>query len=301
MAGRTGDVERIGRGPDLPPRGREGHTGTYGQVLVVGGSEGMIGAPALTARAALRGGAGLVTMALPRAIQPTVAPLVPCATSVLLDSDERGGLCGEFLAQLNRAAASADVLAVGPGMGTGDDRRRAVLAMLGADGPAVIDADALNLLSTIDDWPERVVGPVVLTPHPGEFSRLTGEGVDDVQADRSGACARAARRWRRARAREEPLVCVLKGAGTVVCDGRRLFVNDTGNPGMATGGTGDVLTGLIAALIGQGFDAMGAATLGVHAHGLAGDIAAARLGQASVTAEDVVASLPEALRRCAGE
>jgi NAD(P)H-hydrate epimerase len=301
MTGQDRQGERIDRAPALPPRDRAGHKGTYGHVLVVGGSEGMIGAAALTARASLRGGAGLVTMALPRAIQPIVAPLVPCATSVLLDSDERGRLTDGFVEQLTRAADAVDVLAVGPGMGRGDDRRRAVLAMLNAPPPAVLDADALNLLATVDDWPERVVGPVVLTPHPGEFSRLTGLGVGDIQADRQNACARAARRWRDARDSDAPLVCALKGAGTVVSDGERVYVNDTGNPGMATGGAGDVLTGLVAALIGQGFDAMDAAMLGVHAHGLAGDLGAGRLGEASLTADDIVESLPEALRRCGGE
>jgi len=255
----------------------------------------MVGAVSLAANAALRGGAGLVTFAAPAPVQLTVATLCPCATSLPLDCDEAGGLAPSSARQVARAAAAADVLAVGPGMGTGPGPAGLVRAALQQDKPLVLDADGLNNLAALDGWPRWRRCPIVLTPHPGEFSRLTGRGVAEVQADRRGAALAAARLWAGAGA-AAPVVCLLKGAGTVVTDGERLYVNRTGNPGMATGGSGDVLTGLVAALIGQGLEPFDAACLGAWAHGRAGDLAAAKRGQASLIATDLLDYLPAALK-----
>jgi NAD(P)H-hydrate epimerase len=182
-------------------------------------------------------------------------------------------------------------------MGVGPGQRDLVRAALDLGRPLVLDADALNNLPRIDDWPQLAAGPVVLTPHPGEFARLTGRGAKDIQADRVGAAVAAARGWRGDGNRQ--IVVVLKGAATVVTDGRRVYVNDTGNPGMATGGTGDVLTGVVAGLLGQGLTLFEAACLGVRCHGRAGDLAAARVGQVSLIATDLLDDLPAAMREAA--
>ena len=296
---RNVDVKDIRK---LPLRSADSHKGTFGRVLVVGGSRGMVGAVALAANAALRGGAGLVTFATPRTIQLTVASMCPCATSVPLNCEEDGTLKASSVRQMLEEARKADVLAVGPGIGTGGDRQALVRAALGQSKPLVLDADALNNLSDIDDWPALRKCPLVLTPHPGEFARLAGRQVEDIQADREKAAVSAAREWGDPFTEGvPPLVCALKGAGTVVTDGRRVYVNKTGNPGMATGGSGDILTGLLAALIAQGLDPFNAACLAVLSHGRAGDLAAQQLGQVSLIASDLLDYLPAAMRQAAAE
>jgi NAD(P)H-hydrate epimerase len=289
------EVERIDQVPALLPRRRETHKGSVGHVLVVGGSRGMIGAPALAANAAGRSGAGLVTIAVPEAIQLHTAALCPFATSVPLACTARGELAPVAVGEVMARAESADVLAVGPGLAVGVAQRMLVQAVLGQDRPVVLDADGLNNLVAIGDWPGLRRCPLVLTPHPGEMSRLTGLAVGPIQAERESLAVAAVREWADRQTLEDvPLVLVLKGAGTVVTDGRRLYVNDTGNPGMATGGSGDVLTGVIAALLGQGLSAMDAAVLGVRVHGAAGDAAARRVGEVSLIASDITECLPEA-------
>ncbi|MHC4983866.1 MAG: NAD(P)H-hydrate dehydratase [Planctomycetota bacterium] len=298
--GRKADLQSVRELPKLPPRSTDAHKGQFGRVLVVGGSRGMIGAAALAANGALRGGAGLVTFAAPATVQLTIAGLCPCATSVPLPCDGQGSLLPEAVRTVARAAGNADVLAVGPGMAVGAVQRDILSWALDCDKPLVIDADGLNNLASLAGWQAAAKGPLALTPHPGEFARLTNKHVEDIQADRIGAAAGAVRSWAaQPRDPKAATVCVLKGAGTVVTDGRRVYVNDTGNAGMATGGTGDVLTGMIAALIGQGLDPFGAACLGVWAHGRAGDLAAEKLGEASMMAWDLLDFLPAAMKeRC---
>ena len=289
--------QRVTKPARLPPRPVDAHKGDFGRVLVVGGSRGMIGAAALAANAALRGGAGLVTLAVPRTIQLTVAGLCPCATSVPLACDQDGQLAPRALRQLTKAIGSADVIAMGPGMGIGAAGQNFVQAALEQEEkPLVLDADGLNNLCNISDWSSLRRCPIVLTPHAGEFARLTAPGAADIQADREKAAVDAAKRWAGAANTDCELVCVLKGAGTVVTDGERVYVNSTGNAGLATGGSGDVLTGLIAALVGQAMSPFDAACLAVHAHGLAGDLGAAQLGQISLTASDVLDFLAPALK-----
>ncbi|MFA6133378.1 MAG: NAD(P)H-hydrate dehydratase [Phycisphaerae bacterium] len=297
----AGEIEKVTRLAKLPPRRRDAHKGSFGHVLVVGGSGGMMGAVALAANAALRGGAGLVTFAAPRTIQPYVATICPCATSIPLACDDRGELAPESLAQLAEAAQVCSVLAIGPGIAVGSTQRNIIRWALEQALPTVIDADGLNNLAGIDGWAKDRRCPLILTPHPGEFSRLTGRDVADIQAHREEAAVAAAREWAgQASGEAGEFVCVLKGVGTIVTDGRRVYANDTGNPGMATGGTGDVLTGLTAALLGQHLAPFEAACLAVHCHGLAGDLAAARLGQPSLLATDLVNYFPEALKEAVG-
>jgi len=289
-------TKRITALPRLAPRRRNAHKGDFGRVLIVGGSRGMIGAVALASNAALRGGAGLVTFAAPETIQLCVAVLCPCATSRPLACRKSGELAAQSVAQMLQAVGGCDVLAIGPGMAVGPGQRRLLRAALGQEKPLVVDADGLNNLAAVDAWPSLANCPLVLTPHPGEFARLTGRGVKDIQADREKATLAAVNGWRRRSGGKRPLVCALKGAGTVVSDGRRLFVNATGNPGMATGGSGDVLTGLIGALIGQGLAPFEATCLAVHCHGRTGDLAAEKLGQVSLMATDLLDYLPAAMK-----
>lgn len=297
MAAESGNAERITSVPGLSPRRRDAHKGDFGRVLIVGGSRGMVGAVALSANAALRGGAGLVTFAAPQTVQLAIAAMCGCATSVPLACDAAGDLAAESVRQMAAAARRCDALAVGPGMGTGGGQRNIVRAALEQPKPLVLDADGLNNLADLTGWPEMRRCPLVLTPHPGEFTRLTRAVAGEVQSARVDAAAAAAAEWAGESSPDRPsLVCVLKGEGTVVTDGRRAYVNETGNPGMATGGSGDVLTGLTAALIGQGLRAFEAACLAVWCHGRAGDLAAEELGEVSMIASDLLDYLPAAMR-----
>jgi len=286
--------------PKLPPRPREAHKGDFGRVLIVGGSRGMVGAVALAANAALRGGAGLVTFAAPQTVQLTIASLCPCATSEPLVCGPDGELAAGAVRQMVDAARRCDVLAIGPGMGVGPGQQNLLRAALELTKPLVLDADGLNNLTSLDGWPAIRRCPLVLTPHPGEFSRLTGKAVKDIQTDRRGAAFSAVREWTGQSAPQAPpLICTLKGAGTVVTDGARMFLNKTGNPGMATGGAGDVLTGLTAALMGASLRPFEAACLAVNVHGRAGDLAAEALGEASVIASDLLEYLPAPIKHAA--
>lgn len=286
------------RYPEEPARReREGHKGDYGRVLIIGGSTGMLGAVGLASNAALRAGAGLVTFAAPRPVQPHIATLAPCATSLGLECDEDGFIASGAVGQIREAieGLKIDILAIGPGMGRTPGALEVVRAVLDWQLPCVMDADALNLLARIDDWPPRRKCPLVLTPHPGEFSRLTGRGVDNIQSYRETAALEAMHIWISDAQTDAPLVLVLKGHGTVVTDLERIYINATGNPGMASGGAGDVLTGTIAGLIGQMEEIFDAACYGVWAHGRCGDLAARDGDEAAVIATDLVDYLAQAM------
>lgn len=288
-------LERVESIPTLPKRPADSHKGRFGSVLVVAGGRGMAGAAALCGAGCLRSGAGLVRVASPAEVQPTVATFEPSYMTYPLPNDPDGLLDFEAArGPLERLLSHADVLAIGPGLGQSEGLRRFVRWVVeSVDLPTVLDADGLNGLAGQTEALRNLKRPLVLTPHPGEFARLTGASVDRVQADREGAAAALA-------ATAEPLVVVLKGAGTVVTDGRRVSVNTTGNPGMASGGVGDVLTGVIAAMLGQKLPAFEAARLGVYAHGLAGDIARDQNGEVGLIAGDVVDSLADAFYHLPG-
>jgi ADP-dependent NAD(P)H-hydrate dehydratase / NAD(P)H-hydrate epimerase len=263
-----------------PPRRPDAHKGDFGHVLAVAGSPGKSGAAVLCGTAALRAGAGLVTVATPEAVQPVVASARAELMTEALPADP--------LARCLELAARMDAVVVGPGLG-GDAAALARGITAGATGPLVIDADGLNALAPASAhvWPAG--RPTVLTPHPGEMGRLLGRATPEVQADRLVAA--------RALAAVTGAVVVLKGQRTVVArpDGFAA-VNPTGNPGLAKGGTGDVLAGIVAALLARGCDAWTAAVAAVFVHGRAGDLAAARTGQESLLAGDVVDALGEAIR-----
>jgi ADP-dependent NAD(P)H-hydrate dehydratase len=290
MESSTPALEIVNHLPVLPPRSAESNKGTYGRVLVIAGSRGMSGAAVLCAGAALRGGAGLVFLAVPEGILTIVAGANPCYLTAPQPQDEEGRFAPAAESHLLALASANDVIALGPGIGRSGALTGLVSALLlRTKKPIVLDADGLNALeasvSTLSNRP----APLILTPHPGEFARLIHTDIASVQARRQELAVQFASTHR--------LVLVLKGHGTIVTDGRRVYHNTTGNPGMATGGTGDVLTGLIAALLGQGLDAFSAAQLGVYLHGLAGDLARDDLGEVSLIASDLLTYLPQVLSK----
>ncbi|MFN0198427.1 MAG: NAD(P)H-hydrate dehydratase [Planctomycetaceae bacterium] len=266
--------------PRIPERERTGHKGSYGRVLIIAGSRGMSGAAALAGSAALRGGAGLVYVATAESLIPIVAGIEPSYLTIPLPEDAQGKISVGAQRVLWPLLSQYDAIAVGPGLGQSDDLFMLVQWLYQTVSvPLVCDADALNLLSRLAGRLPKAAGPRILTPHPGEFSRLSRTAVDTIAAQRSELAGRYAK--------ENGIVLVLKGAGTVITDGTRTAVNTTGNPGMATGGTGDVLTGLIAALLAQQIEPFAAAQLGVYLHGLAGDLAAAELSEPGLIASDL--------------
>jgi NAD(P)H-hydrate epimerase len=282
-------VEVITELPSMVPRPADSNKGSFGRVLIVAGSRGMSGAGTLAASAALRSGAGLVSLAVPQEILPIVAGANPCYLTIPLLADEHGRLVEQALPQILAAAAANDIVAVGPGLGQSAALTTLVAALLRQiQKPLVLDADGLNAIQHHTDCLKGRQAPLVLTPHPGEFGRLLDKDVATVQANRRDLATSFAADF--------GVVLVLKGYGTLVTDGRRLYRNTTGNPGMATGGTGDVLTGMLAALLGQRLEPFAAAQLAVHLHGLAGDLARNDLGEVSLIASDLLAYLPRAFR-----
>ena len=307
-------LRKITRLAKLSTRRSDAHKGDFGRVLIIGGSRGMIGAPALAANAALRAGAGLVIVASPRSVQLAVATLCPCATSIPLPEGPDGLIVPHLALETLRAhrvfdpGGAPSVVAIGPGLGRSDRRFDAQLVSLinsfgTANVPTVLDADALHAIRLAGDdrragWDSTRHYRTILTPHSGEMARLHGVSTAAVQQDRHGFAVRTAREMSGgSEFPQHQLVVVLKGAGTIVTDGASVYVNRTGNPGMATGGTGDVLTGVIAALVAQGLSTLDASALGVHVHGLAGDLAARERGRISLIATDLIDFLPAALRK----
>jgi NAD(P)H-hydrate epimerase len=293
----------------LPARPPDAHKGTFGRALIVAGSTNYTGAAGLAGAAAVRGGAGLVTLALPAAIHGTVAAGLAEATYLLLPH-ELGVITGPAAEILTEHMEEYDAMLVGPGLGrepetasflerllTGSAQRRRP-GFLHTDKhpsqqillpPLVVDADGLNILAELSDWPARLPSGTVLTPHPGEMARLMGSSIADIQADRVEAARRQAKDWGN--------TIVLKGAYTVVAapDGRTVL-EPFANAGLATGGTGDVLAGIIVALRAQGLGPFEAAVAGAYLHGLAGELARKNLSSAGMAAGDLIRFLPQAWR-----
>lgn len=278
--------------PQLPPREPESHKGDFGRALLIGGSRGMTGAIALAGMAALRGGAGLVQLAVAETSLDVVASYEPSYMTAPLPADEAGRIAEEARGALEKLAERATAVGCGPGLG----RSPGLTQLVGwlyehLPVPAVFDADALNALAEQPEILARHAAPRILTPHPGEFSRLAGGKKFLLRQQSELAASELAARCQ--------IVVVLKGHRTFVTDGKQQAHNETGNPGMATGGTGDVLTGLVTALVCQRLSAFDAARLGVYLHGLAGDLAGEELGQVSMIASDLVRHLPSAFQQFA--
>lgn len=275
----------------LPPRKPDSHKGTYGRALLIGGSCGMTGSIALAGMAALRSGAGLATVAVPESVLPIVAAYDPCLMTVPLPEheDRIGQICAPARIDIQPHADRSQCVAFGPGVGRSEGLDLLVAWLYEhLPQPLVIDADGLNGLAERPEGLKNPGAPRILTPHPGEFNRL----VQQENLDREAAEAKAIEL-----ARDNNIVIVLKGHRTLVTDGERTVHNETGNPGMATAGSGDVLTGVITALVCQGLAPFDAAQLGVHVHGRAGDLAAEELGQVGMIASDLLRLLPRAFAK----
>ncbi|MCA9049180.1 MAG: NAD(P)H-hydrate dehydratase [Planctomycetaceae bacterium] len=276
----------------LPARPRDGHKGTFGRVAVIGGSVGMSGSVTLAAVAALRGGAGLVTAVVPQNIQAVVAAYEPSCMTIGLPVDDSGELRQPAQEDLNRILGGMTAIGAGPGLGRSDGAASIIEFLLAHRTQSVVlDADGLNLIAERRLSLQSSAGKpgLVLTPHPGEFSRLTERSPEEIGGNREQMAAEYAL--------EHGVVLVLKGAGTVVTDGERIFVNSTGNSGMATGGSGDVLTGIVSSQLAAGMPEFEAACLAVHVHGLAGDLAAEELSERGLIASDLIRFLGPAWRQ----
>ena len=274
----------------LPARPTDAHKGTFGRILIVAGSRGMTGAACLAGEAALRAGAGLVTVAVPETLHDILEMKLTEVMTTPLPDNGKGCLSKEAKQAILSLLEDKDVLAIGPGLSNDPDVAALVRELLSSiKVPCVFDADALNALAGAGELLKKVQAPAIITPHPGEMARLTGTSIQEIQEDRLLAASKAALNWND--------VVVLKGARTVVADpGGAIYINPTGNPGMATAGSGDVLTGCIAALLAQGLKPSRAAAAGVYLHGLAGDLTAREKGMMGLVAGDLVFTLPEAIR-----
>jgi NAD(P)H-hydrate epimerase len=274
--------------PRLPRREPDAHKGSFGLALIVGGSRGMSGAVAMAGMAALRGGSGLVRLAVPDVCLDVVAAHEPSYMTIPLPSTKKGQIAEESREVIEDWRASTTAIAVGPGLGRSKQLDRLVARLYKTvPQPLVVDADALNALASQPEVLASHGGPRILTPHPGEFARLIGGKKLELDARNQAAVELAARCG---------VIVVLKGHQTCITDGEKAYLNTTGNPGMGTGGSGDVLTGLVTALLCQGLSPLDAARLGAHVHGAAGDLAADALGQVSMIASDLIRFLPEAIR-----
>ena len=267
----------------LPVRPRFSHKGDYGRVLLVCGSVGFTGAAALAARAALRTGAGLITVAPPRQVWPIVAAKLDEPMVVPMAEDKAGRLSLQAAPALTQLLAKADACLIGPGLGRSEELDALVAALVGgARCPVVLDADGINAMAGHIDRLREAACPLILTPHDGEFLRLSpGAALPpadfDARADRAMTLAR-----------KLSAVVLLKGYRTAITDGTRLYRNETGNPGMATGGSGDVLAGMLVSLLGQGLAPLEAAAAAAWLHGAAGDRCAAERGEYGMTPSDLI-------------
>ncbi len=279
----------------MPARPRYSHKGDYGHVLIVAGSRGKTGAAMMAAKACMRTGAGLVTIGVPESLTDVIQMRI--TEEMVLPLPDRGD--GTLSSRAHRTildflSAKADVLCLGPGIGVSNDTEKLLNELLlSIERPVVIDADGINSITELKTLREHKA-PIVLTPHPGEMLRLiqkTGlrATISDIEKDRIEKA--------RSFARDNNIIVILKGAPTVTAgpDGWA-YINSTGNPGMATAGAGDVLTGIIGALIGQGVEPLKASVLAVYLHGLSGDIASKRVGMQSLIASDIIGAIPEACK-----
>lgn len=271
----------------FPPREFNSHKGSYGHLLVIAGSTGKTGAAALCTDAAMRCGTGLVTLGVPESLNPVLEGLVLEPMTHPLPENEPGFLSENCLADILSLLKGKQALALGPGLGTREGTAKLVQKLVEQSPvPLVLDADAVNCLADDPDILKRKTVPAILTPHPGEMARLCRVSTRDVQADRLGLARKFASEW--------DVILVLKGAQTVIAlpDGKA-FINPTGNPGMASGGMGDVLTGMVAGFLAQGFSPEAASLAGVYIHGLCADVLSKQKGAFGFLARDMAQIIPE--------
>jgi len=282
--------------PMLTPREPTAHKGKFGHALLIGGATGMTGAIAIAGMACLRTGAGLVTLAVPQNSHAIVASLDPNYMTLPLPCDASGRLISVAKSVLSDHLKRASCVAIGPGLGRSEASDEIVTDLFeNFEGPMILDADGLNALSESETWKQKCRpndALRILTPHPGEWERLSGVSAKDRAGQMESANRIAA---------QTQCIVLLKGNQTLITSGKESFVNSTGNASMAVGGSGDCLTGMIAALVCQGMASIDAARLGAHLHGLAGDLAHEELGTPSTLAVDLIQFLPAAFRSLAKE
>jgi len=275
------------------PRKKTSHKGDFGRIFILAGSRGLTGAAYLTSVAAVKTGAGLVTLGVPEKVYPILARRSAEVMVRPFPSTPAGSLSSRGLGSLLSFLKTQDVLALGPGLSQNKDTQKLIRSLfLKSKKPVVMDADGMNAFKGRKALLKKRKGESILTPHPGEFLRVFGGRLSDRDSDRKKRTLESAKCFRG--------IMVLKGHHSMVADRKRSYLNQTGNPGMATGGSGDVLTGIIAALVGQGLSSWDAARFGVYLHGKAGDLAAKKVGQISLTAGDILDALPEAVRKVTG-
>ena len=274
----------------LPRRRPDTHKGDYGHVFVIAGSVGMTGAATLTSMGALLSGSGLVTLGIPKSLNPILeVKLTEVMTKPLPETDDQTLSEGAF-SKILKFTEKANCVAIGPGLSRNFSTEKLVKELIvSLDKPMVLDADGINALEGGAPILSSAKAPIVITPHPGEMARLVSLSREAIVKAKEKVAKNFANKYN--------VVCVLKGHRTVVADPKgKVYVNLTGNPGMASGGVGDVLTGMIASFIGQGIKPFDAARLGVFLHGLAGDLAAKEKGEVSLIASDILNKLPQAIK-----
>jgi NAD(P)H-hydrate epimerase len=274
----------------LKKRKRDTHKGDYGHVLIVAGSIGLTGAAYLTSEAALLSGSGLVTLAIPKSLNDIMEKKLTEVMTLPVKDGGRGYFPASGFEEIKKFSKNIDAAAIGPGIAKNGGTKKLVKKLIqNLNTAIVLDADGINCIAGEADVLKKSKKAVVITPHPGEMSRLVNKSVGHIQRNRKKIAEEISRKY--------GVTVVLKGAKTVVAsqDGRT-YVNKTGNPGMASGGVGDVLTGIIASLIGQGYKPFNAARFGVYLHGRAGDIAAKKSGETSLRAQDILDNIYKAIK-----
>ncbi len=278
----------------LPKRIEDSHKGTYGRVGIIGGSKGMTGAPYLASQAALRTGTGLVYTMVPKYIETIMSVKLTEAIIRPIEDKGKGHFTKESLPEIIKEIESLDTIGIGPGLGIDGDRLYLIEEIIKAyKKPIVLDADAINCISMNPNILLNRYNPIIITPHPGELGRLLGKSTKEIQENRIYYSKYASGKYN--------IIVVLKGFNTIVASPKDdVYINETGNPGMATAGSGDVLTGMIASLLGQGLKPIDAAKLGVFCHGLAGDLGSLEKGEYGLIASDILDNIPYVFKEIHG-
>ncbi|MCT4604747.1 MAG: NAD(P)H-hydrate dehydratase [Marinisporobacter sp.] len=278
----------------MPIRKRDTHKGSYGKAYIVAGSTGMTGAAILSCESALRSGAGLIKMPVPQSLNTIMETRLTEVITVPLPEFKKGVVGISDIEKILKTMEESNVIAVGPGSGRSRELEELLRNMLEhTSTPMVLDADALNALANRKELLSLIKSQTVMTPHVGEMARLTGLEIDYINNNRIEVATEFAKKWN--------VVVILKGARTVVAGPKgEIFINITGNPGMATAGSGDVLTGIVTGLVAQGIDPLKAAAAAVYIHGTAGDLAAKKVGEYGLVASDIVKEVPFAIKEIVG-
>ncbi|MDP8230943.1 MAG: NAD(P)H-hydrate dehydratase [Candidatus Gorgyraea atricola] len=272
----------------MKKRKKDSHKGDYGHVFILAGSRGLTGAAALCANAVLRSGAGLATLGIPASLSLVMARKLTEVMTCALPETRYGTLSLKAKKEILHQANDADIVILGPGLSQNKDTQRLIREIVASiKKPLVLDADALNAICSDVSILKKIKKAYIVTPHPGEMSRLIGKSTRYIQKNRLTIAKKFSN--------QHNAVVVLKGSETIVAEKNKAYVNKTGNPGMATAGSGDVLTGVIGGFLAQGLEPFDAARLAVHVHGLAGDLAAKEKGEAGLIAGDILEKVPEAI------